>query len=478
MTRKKRSKSKRQKKKRNKKRNQNKNSMEAPHDDNGSEKIVDVDHMKQIGQGHDEKGSEDYKGENLKDSPIPDLSSSTGEGGKHDYSNRASWTAATSSSSKATTVHRRPGKKAHNNKNQYHQHQQRDEKGSRTDNYNGNKKNSSKQRNEPPKEPVWDQIVEKLRALRPIVIDCAHIIADYSSSLTTKLLKWIASFCPQRERFWFFVPLFCITLDMSFLAASMITALIGKLMYICLLMHKLAFLEMLEFDSASLCYTLICLYPIIVTFAKESFTFEEYWTVFIRWFAVDRLLCRPIRMKDTFLNRIKDEERQRLIVNTFGARKAKRKSITMKDVARLIIKFRSKEDAEETERVTMANHILLILRKITPLVLMIEVNVRRQGFLMSMSKTERILLSYGFAVIRSGYLFSPLIWMSWTLQLTVIMFAPASRFWAYLLMLVGLSAIRLSHYTASIEDLEGIYISYRDDDDYPRKKEKSQGLFS
>ena len=426
----------------------------------------------------------DHKDKAMHHNNIPDLSSSTGEGEKHEYVNRTSWTAsgtaATSSTSKATTIHRRPGRKSNHNKNQFHhQQQQREEKGSRNDNYHGNKRNSSKQRNHPiPREPLWDQLMEKLRVLRPIAVDCAHLLADYSSTLGTQFIKWIVSFCPQRERFWFFVPLFCISLDMSFLVFSMITALIGKLMYICLLMHKLAFLEMLEFDSATLCYTMICLYPSVVTIAKDSLTFEEYWTVFVRWFAVDRLLCRPIRMKDTFLNRIKDEDRQRLVLNTYGSKKAKRKRITVKDVARLIIKFRANDDQEETERVTMANHILIILRKITPLVLMIEVNVRQQGFLMSMSKTERILLSYGFAVIRSGYLFSPLVWMSWTLQLTVIMFAPASEFWAYLLMLVGLSAIRLSHYTASVEDLEGIYISYTDNDDFSQKKESGAGLFN
>ncbi len=196
---------------------------------------------------------------------------------------------------------------------------------------------------------------------------------------------------------------------------------------------------------------------------KELLPFEEYWTVFFRWFAVDRWLCRPIKMKDTFLIKIKNEENRRFGLPAAKPKTERRKLKSFKDILHFLLGKKPK-DREETERVTMANHILLILRKITPLILMIEVNVRRQGFLMTMSRTERILLSYGFTVIRSGYLFSPLIWMSWTLQLTVIMFAPASRFWAYLLMLVGLSAVRLSHYTAAVEDMEGIYVSYKEDD--------------
>ena len=174
-------------------------------------------------------------------------------------------------------------------------------------------------------------------------------------------------------------------------------------------------------------------------------------------------------MKNTFLNRIKDEDRRRLVYHTIKSKKDKKK-FSIRDIARFMMKTKKKEKYEDTERVTMANQILLIFRKITPLILMIEVNVRRQGFLMSMSRTERILFSYGVSVIRSGYLFSPLIWMSWTLQLTVIMFAPSSGIWAYFLSVVGLSAIRLSHYTASVEDMEGIYVSYKDDSPSSRKE--------
>ena len=118
---------------------------------------------------------------------------------------------------------------------------------------------------------------------------------------------------------------------------------------------------------------------------------------------------------------------------------------------------KSKEDKpDESERVTMANHILLILRKVTPLILMLEVNIQQEGFLVLMTSTERILFGYGFAVLRSGYLFSPLIWISWTIQLTIIMFAHPNAAWSYFIFLMGLVSIRLSHYSAAVEDLEGV----------------------
>lgn len=385
--------------------------------------------------------------------PSVDLSLSTEDGGRKNPTWTSSIATTTAVSSKATTVHRRAGKKS-----------QRHRGDSRQEAYS--KKGTNKQRAEyVPREPLSEQFVMILRRLRPILVRCASIAVTLSSSLATKVVKTIISFCPQKERFWFIIPMLCIGMDLFFLAACIICSIIGKLVYITFLLHKLAILELLEFDSATISYSLICFYPIIINASKDFFPLEEYWTVFFRWFVIDRLLCRPILMKNTYLNRIRHEHRKKLGLTT-----ERGFSLSTRSIARLILRLRRK--IEETERVSMANQILLILRKIIPLILMIELNVSRQGFLMSMSITERILLSYGFAVIRSGYLFSPLIWMAWTMQLTTIMFAPSSRFWAYCLLSVGLSAIRLSHYTASMEDIDGLYVPCDVDEQKPDPKQK------
>ena len=449
----KRPKQKNRKKKRNKnKRQQNKNAEVTFEEDGGGGSHDDENDKMASGS----TTGKDYK----KGKSSADLSSSAENGERNDSKNltlSSSTATATAVSSKATTVHRRVGKKSRN-------HQQREEgKNARLD-----KKNSNKHRADyPPQEPLSERIALHMQRLRPLVIQGASFMATFSTSMATKCVKLLISFCPNKERFWFFVPMFCIGMDLFFLSLSIISAIVGKLVYITLLLHKLALLELLEFESASICYTLIFFYPSIILGTKDLLPFEEYWTVFLRWFVVDRWFCRPIKMKNTFLNRIKDSRRPALHRSKF---EKETKVSTIRKIGRFIMRSKEKEKFEDTERVTMANQILLIFRKITPLILMIEVNVRREGFLMSMSRTERILFSYGVAVIRSGYLFSPLIWMSWTLQLTVIMFAPASGVWAYFLMVVGLSAIRLSHYTASVEDMEGIYVSYKDDNSSPRKE--------
>merc|ERR1712038_760888 len=102
----------------------------------------------------------------------------------------------------------------------------------------------------------------------------------------------------------------------------------------------------------------------------------------------------------------------------------------------------------------MANQLLGILRKVTVLILLLEGAILGQGLIMSMNRSERILLGFGCAVIRSGYLFSPLVWLGWTGQLLIICFFPSTVVVGHFLFLIGLSSIRLSHYAASLEDLK------------------------
>jgi len=525
----KKSKSKRQKKRRNKKRQQNKNNShnvqhgntennsnlfvqsqkgieERDHiiiDDDimkdgddiiivkhNNDDVVDDDNndgIRRRGQDHEVKGGKERK------NTSTSSSSTTNANRESNRSYTPSTATATAVSSKATTVHRKV--KNHHNKKlqqQQHRHENRysSSGGTGVDNENqhhhrnhhSNKKHTKQHQSsssnnnnpKPPSEPFIDKYRRWMTIIKPRIITLSTFILTSTISLSNSLVKSLVSFFPKKERFWFIIPLFCICLDLSFLSISILCSMTGRFVYIVSLMHKLALLELLEVDSASICYTLVCFYPGIIVAFNESMPFEEYWTVFFRWFAVDRWLCRPIKMEETFMNRLKKEEEEKRkklenmshtkTNNLSGKGKTNRNDRSIMAMVKSIL--RKKKKIEESERVSMANHILFILRKITPLILIIEVNVRREGFLMSMSKTERLLLAYGFAVIRSGYLFSPLIWMSWTLQLTIIMFAPASRFWAYLLTLVGLSAIRLSHYTSSIEDMEGIFISFKEEYNY------------
>lgn len=351
----------------------------------------------------------------------------------------------TAMSSTSTPVQRGPMKKNYQNKFGNEKPQTRS-----TD-----KKNRSDTK---PRESFIVVISKWFSYVLPLAISAALFVTRFSVTSAKGVVKNCISWLPKKERFWFLLPFCCITVDFFFLICTLICKAVGQTIYFLLMAHKLAIIELMESEYAATCYSVIFFYPEIVKAAKISITYQDYWPIFVRWVAIDRWFCRPITMKETYLHRLRTEDKK---VNAI--RITKHSIITgnhlfrsLKAAVDLIVRKAKEDEPEESERVTMANHILFILRKVTPLILMLEVNIQQEGFLVLMTSTERILFGYGFAVLRSGYLFSPLIWISWTIQLTIIMFVQPNAAWSYFIFVMGLVSIRLSHYSAAVEDLEGI----------------------
>ena len=379
-------------------------------------------------------------------------------------SNSRSSAATTANSSTATTVVQRAGNKRNYNLKSVHH-----------DNKSHNRTDERRTlRDTKAREPFSETFLKFANNCLPIILDFFRSLITFTNSSAKFMMKACVACFPRKERFWFLLPAFCVTVDFLFLASAMICKAFGQIIYVLVMVHKLALLELMESDSAALCYTVIYFYPNIVSLAKVAIPYQDYWPVFVRWLAVDRWLCRPISMKDTYLFRLKKQDRRTAEMNIlkFYLITGTNLLTSFKDAICHILRLKKKDEPEESERVNMANHILLILRKMTPLILMLEVNIRREGFLVLMTTTERILFGYGFAVLRSGYLFSPLIWISWTIQLTIIMFVLPSPAWSYFIFLLGLVSIRLSHYTAAVEDLEGINGTNRHATSRYRKKSR------
>lgn len=322
----------------------------------------------------------------------------------------------------------------------------------------GNDKPQKNRSDMKPREPLTDVLSKWCSNFLPSTISAAELLFQFSMISAKGVMKTCVSWFPKKERFWFLLPFCCITVDFFFLSCAMICKAVGQIIYVLLMAHKLAIIELMESEYAAICYSVIFFYPEIVKAAKVSITYQDYWPVFVRWVAIDRWFCRPITMKETYLYRLRSEDKEG---NTSEI--VKRSIISgnhmfrsLKAAVDLIVRKAKEDEPEESERATMANHILIILRKVTPLILMLEVNIQQEGFLVLMTSTERVLFGYGFAVLRSGYLFSPLIWISWTIQLTIIMFVQPNAAWSYFIFIMGLVSIRLSHYSAAVEDLEGI----------------------
>jgi len=161
-------------------------------------------------------------------------------------------------------------------------------------------------------------------------------------------------------------------------------------------------------------------------------------------------------MQDTHLYKIKMQERRLhareviKLVDQGGENAIQAK----KEAARLALE-NQEVVLEESDRVRLTNQFLRTVKHLLPIFLMLESLSTGQGFVMAMTVSERILLGYGFTVIRLGYMFAPLVFLSWTVQLLAILLFPASIWKIHLLYSIGLSSIRLTHYTASVEDLTG-----------------------
>lgn len=309
-----------------------------------------------------------------------------------------------------------------------------------------------------PRKTVMETMSMLHQKIHPIARNLGSSMMSLTTSIADFILGFLYAWFPRKERFWFLLPALCVSIDFFFLTSTFVCKMVGKTIYLVLLCHKLALLELLESESAAICYAVIFFYPNIVDAVKSTIPYLDYWPVIARWIAVDRWMCRPITMKETYLIRLRKQDRRRRAVNmiTNAAQTGDSMAQAMKDAVHLILVPAKEDDLEVSERVTMANHILHILRKVTPLILMLEINIQREGFLVLMTNTERILFGYGFAVLRSGYLFSSMIWISWTIQLTLVMFAPSNSMWCHFIFLIGLVSIRVSHYTAAVEDFEGI----------------------
>ncbi len=385
------------------------------------------------------------------------LSSKKGSGLKSQTHSRSS-AATTAISSTATTVHR-SAKRSHN---------PQPSNVDRSLNIPDDRDNN-REIDVTPREPLSESFSKWLQKVIPVVVNLFRTVVSFINSTGKFVASSCMSFFPRKERFWFFFPAFCVMFDFFFLACAIIAKASGQTIYMIVMLHKLALLELMESDSAAICYTVIYFYPNIVSTANATIPYKGYWQVFVRWLAIDRWLCRSITMKDTYLYRLKLEDRRREA--EMNPVENYLRTGSLKNAMDHHRRTASNDDElEESERVTMTNHILLILRKMTPLILILEINIRREGFLVLMTSTERILFGYGFAVLRSGYLFSPLIWISWTIQLTIIMFVVPSPSWSYFIFLIGLVSIRLSHYTAAVEDLEGINAVNRNATSRLRKK--------
>ena len=396
------------------------------------EKILDKSHKPEINQKMNEMTSKEDRPVEVKDKEILTITSQRPTSPIHQ---------------------RKPGKKTHiltNTKSIARQDQRNERNHVRDD--------STKKITSPkpvkPRVPLSITMRKLMRQLRPRLLGTWFLLINGTKGIFKSSFHIIIMLLPRKERFWFILPLFCVMIDFSFLALSLVFKTIGRIIYYTLVLHKLALLELKESDTAGFCYTVTCTYPQFSQSAMATFSFLPNGTEFVVWYVIVRWLCRPIKMVDTFAYRQKMQERRtRTLQMMKRVRNGQGGNVTMRDVTNFVSDESKEDNKYISGRVKMANHFLNVIRKLTPLQILLEGAVRGESLIMTLSGSERILLGYCFVVLRSGYLFSPIVWISWTIQMTTILFFPLNAFWGHYLFLVGLASIRMSHYGASVDDL-------------------------
>lgn len=296
-----------------------------------------------------------------------------------------------------------------------------------------------------------------LHKIQLIFLNVSLFIAFVTCEIWKVLSNFTLRILPKKKRFWFLLPLFCIFVDFFFLIISALLQIFGKFIYMILLLHKLAILEVLEIDSAIICYIITCSYPELMTITTRILPMLPYGTTLVGWYAVLHWLFRPIDMKNTYIYRIKLKEKEtvKVDIQTEVSKVGRDKPNTSSEVNQVTLMEGTKQVVvQESERVQMSNQILSIFRRTIPVLLLIEGVTWSQGFIMTLSRLERVLLGYGCAVIRLGYIFTPLVWLCWSIQLSVILCCEPNILIGHFLFVLGLCSIRLTHYTASVEDEE------------------------
>jgi hypothetical protein len=203
-----------------------------------------------------------------------------------------------------------------------------------------------------------------------------------------------------------------------------------------------------------MCYSITSSFPILAGHILRLFPSLPSGSILVLWYTIVRVLLSPMDIGQTFLARVSiDSESRFAQIKRMSSRD---QGIFASTVTLNLLESSKENDVkmEESERLHLTNQFLSTLRYMIPLFVLVECLSTGYGFIVGMSLSERILLGFGLSVIKMGYIFVPVIFISWTLQLLLILLFPNRTWQMYSLLLVGFSTIRLSHHASASEDMK------------------------
>jgi hypothetical protein len=308
---------------------------------------------------------------------------------------------------------------------------------------------------------LTDSYREYSHMILPLLQNSFNILNASALTLVKVIIHGASLLLPSWERLWFILPVFCFISDLLFSLFCIISSFLGKLAYVLLLAHKLAIAEISENLTVVMCYSITSSFPILAGHILRLFPSLPSGSILVLWYTIVRVLLSPMDIGQTFLARVSiDSESRFAQIKRMSSRD---QGIFASTVTLNLLETSKENDVkmEESERLHLTNQFLSTLRYMIPLFVLVECLSTGYGFIVGMSLSERILLGFGLSVIKMGYIFVPVIFISWTLQLLLILLFPNRTWQMYSLLLVGFSTIRLSHHASASEDIKKKLFDYR-----------------
>jgi hypothetical protein len=215
--------------------------------------------------------------------------------------------------------------------------------------------------------------------------------------------------------------------------ATRLAKLVGILLVLVAMCHKNAFREILENDTARVAYMVSYFLPSLISLLEQQINLP-HWSGAVIWYFVlfELLRLHPVG-KHSLQNAVRQhdmEAKDKLERN--GPSKSKNQEPHLRDKDKLIHAW-----VEPT---------ILFLRFTLPMCVFLETFTGGSGgILMDASASGRLMRGFALTTLRSGFLWSQVLWISWPIQYLACWYFGESVVLEHFILVFGLASIRFAY---------------------------------
>jgi len=226
------------------------------------------------------------------------------------------------------------------------------------------------------------------------------------------------------------------------------------------LLHKLALKEVVNNQVGFFCYTFCTSYRSIMSFLSEYWITPHWFPQFF-WICVVGAFCTRPKLstgeerKRTHQRLKRNREAEQILMKIVRGGKSGAKA--RKEAAKLSLRAFSDLDLDtytagttnEKENspacfLTCSSLSFEIVRILLLVLWALETATdANQGIIMELTGSEQVLVGFTLASIKLGYICSPIVWISWSIQVLIVTFWPSNFVLEHFLLLMGLATLHL-----------------------------------